>query len=101
MKKQIKKNKKRVSKLKTQKVLHKEVKGHIREINKKMLISEVMSINPEKSYEMSKIMFEIGLHCFGCGIAAYETLEQGCLMHGMTKKQIDDLVIKLNKIIKS
>ncbi|MFA5992864.1 MAG: DUF1858 domain-containing protein [Candidatus Pacearchaeota archaeon] len=101
MKKQIKKRVSKKVSLKSKKVLHKEVKGHIREVNKKMLISEVMSINPEKYYEMSKIMFENGLHCFGCGVAAYETLEQGCLVHGMTKKQIDDLVIKLNKILKS
>jgi hybrid cluster-associated redox disulfide protein len=42
------------------------------------------------------ILFESGLHCIGCGMAMYETLEQGCLAHGMNKKQIDELIKKLN-----
>jgi hypothetical protein len=30
-------------------------------------------------------------------MAMQETLEQGCLSHGMTEKQIDKLVKELNK----
>jgi len=37
------------------------------------------------------------MHCIGCPAAAMETLEEGCLAHGMDKKQIDNLIKKLNK----
>lgn len=43
------------------------------------------------------ILLEAGMHCIGCPMMAQETLEQGCLSHGMTEKQIDKLVKELNK----
>jgi hybrid cluster-associated redox disulfide protein len=42
-------------------------------------------------------LFEAGLHCIGCHMSAYETIEQGCLAHGFSKKEIDDLIKKLNE----
>jgi len=54
----------------------------------------------EKHPETADVLFESGLHCIGCGMAMYETLEQGCSSHGMNKKEIDDLVNKANKKIK-
>jgi len=58
-----------------------------------MSFSEVL----KKSPDSAEILFENGLHCIGCGMAMYETLEQGCLAHGMNKKQIDTLIKKINK----
>ncbi len=63
------------------------------EISKKMTFAEIMEKHPESA----NILFESGLHCIGCGGAMYETLEQGAMMHGMGKKEIDDLIKKLNK----
>jgi hybrid cluster-associated redox disulfide protein len=62
-------------------------------ISKKMTFAEVL----EKYPGTANILFESGLHCIGCGGAMYESIEQGCLMHGFSKKQIDDLIKKLNK----
>ena len=62
-------------------------------ISKEMTFAEVLNNHPE----LGNVLFESGLHCIGCGGAMYESIEQGCLMHGFTKKQIDELVIKLNK----
>jgi hybrid cluster-associated redox disulfide protein len=62
-------------------------------ISKKMTFAELLNKSPESA----NILFESGLHCIGCGGAMYETIEQGCLMHGFSKKQIDDLIKKLNK----
>jgi hybrid cluster-associated redox disulfide protein len=67
-----------------------------KEISKKMTFAEIL----EKHPEAGNILFESGLHCIGCGGAMYETIEQGCLMHGFSKKQIDDLIKKINKQIK-
>jgi hybrid cluster-associated redox disulfide protein len=65
-------------------------------ISKEMTFAELLENNPESA----NILFESGLHCIGCGGAMYESIEQGCLMHGFSKKQIDDLIKKLNKEIK-
>ncbi len=62
-------------------------------ITKEMTFIEIM----EKHPDAANVLFNSGMHCIGCGMAMYETLEQGCLAHGMTKKKIDDLIKKLNK----
>jgi len=62
-------------------------------ITKKTNIIEALEINPEAA----DILFEIGMGCIGCSAAQFETLEQGCIAHGMNKKQIDELIKKLNK----
>ena len=69
---------------------------------KKEIISKTMTFAEllEKHPGTANILFESGLHCIGCGGAMYESIEQGCQMHGFSKKQIDDLIKKLNKEIK-
>ena len=42
---------------------------------------------------------EAGMHCIGCPVAAFETLYDGCVAHGMNEAQIDKLIEKLNKKI--
>ena len=44
---------------------------------------------------------DYGLHCIGCQMAAFETLEQGAAVHGMTKNEIEEMIKKLNSMIKS
>ena len=63
------------------------------EITKNTKFGEILNEHPE----LANDLFESGLHCLGCGMAMYETLEQGCLAHGMNKKQIEELIKKLNK----
>ncbi len=62
-------------------------------ITKKTKLSEVLQKNPEAA----TTLFEAGLSCVGCPMAMQETIEQGCLAHGMSKKEIDELVKRLNK----
>jgi hybrid cluster-associated redox disulfide protein len=64
-------------------------------VTKNTTISEIMETKGMKGAEL---LLKAGLHCISCGGAMYESLEQGCLMHGMTQKQIDNLVIRLNNI---
>lgn len=63
-------------------------------INKKMLIGEVA----EKYPAVATILFEYGMHCIGCHINAYESIEQGCLVHGLNARQVDEIIAKMNKI---
>lgn len=63
-------------------------------ISKKMLIGEVA----EKYPAVAAILFEYGMHCIGCHINAYESIEQGCSAHGLNAKQVDEIIAKMNKI---
>lgn len=62
-------------------------------ITKKTLMSEVLEEKPKAA----KLLVEAGMHCVGCPMAMQETLEDGCMAHGMNKKEIDELIKKLNK----
>jgi hybrid cluster-associated redox disulfide protein len=76
------------------KIIKKKIVKKTKElISKKMIFAELL----EKYPGTANILFESGLHCIGCGGAMYETIEQGCLAHGFSKKQVDDLIKKLNK----
>lgn len=44
------------------------------------------------------IMQSFGLHCFGCHVNLFETLEQGVLGHGMPEETIHNLLAELNKM---
>ncbi len=59
-------------------------------INKKMNFSELIQKYPEAS----EVLMNEGLHCIGCMMASFETLEQGCLSHGLDP---DKIVEKINK----
>jgi iron-sulfur cluster assembly accessory protein len=40
-----------------------------------------------------------GLHCVGCGISFVETLEQGCLAHGMSEGEMTKLLTDANEAV--
>jgi hybrid cluster-associated redox disulfide protein len=50
-----------------------------------------------KNKKATELLIRSGLSCACCPMAMQETIEQGCLAHGMNKKQIDELIKKLNK----
>ena len=62
-------------------------------ITKKTKINKAIEKNPRAVEKL----FEAGLMCVGCHMAGEETIEQGCLAHGMSKKEIDKLIERLNK----
>lgn len=78
--------------MKTEKITKKKNKEK-EKISGKTTFMDLMEKNPEAA----NILFESGMHCIGCGMAMYETLEDGCMAHGMNKKQIDDLIKKMNE----
>jgi iron-sulfur cluster assembly protein len=69
-------------------------------ITKEMTISDILGNFPQKSQKMAQEMTNRGLHCVGCGAATWETLEAGMLSHGMEEGEIEDLVNRLNEILK-
>ncbi|MBT4257777.1 DUF1858 domain-containing protein [archaeon] len=64
-----------------------------KKIIKEMMITEVL----EKNDKAGEILFMMGLGCVGCSMAGNETIEQGCMAHGMDEIDIDLLIKKLNE----
>jgi hybrid cluster-associated redox disulfide protein len=61
-------------------------------ITKDMTFGEVI----EKYPESASIMMKYGLHCIGCHVATYETIEQGSLAHGMSEDELKQMLKELN-----
>lgn len=73
----------------------KNLKDDNDKISKDMIIAEVI----EKYPYLAPYIMDYGVHCVGCGVASFETLEEGFLAHGMSVEEIDQIVIELNKLI--
>lgn len=61
-------------------------------ISKDMTISQVLELHPKAA----QIMQQFGLHCFGCSINVFETLEQGIVGHGMPESTLKAMLEALN-----
>lgn len=66
-------------------------------ITKDMTLGEIVAEHPE----VVEIMLKNGLHCAGCHMAAYETLEQGAKAHGMSEKDLEKMLDEMNNIVKN
>lgn len=94
------KNSGKVAKAEKQKE-RKESKAEVRKerrekfITKDMLIGDVARKYPETI----EVMFKHGMHCIGCGMTAYESIEQGCMGHGLSEEEIDKMVEEMNKLL--
>jgi hybrid cluster-associated redox disulfide protein len=64
----------------------------MKKITKKSKLSELT-----ESEKATEVLFESGMGCIGCPMAMQETLEEGCKAHGMSDKDVDGIVEKLNK----
>jgi hybrid cluster-associated redox disulfide protein len=77
--------------MKTKKVAKKPVaktKAPKQIITKNMGFAEVLQRFPQTMPVFGKY----GMHCIGCSMSAFETIEQGALAHGIdVKKFVDDL----------
>jgi len=61
-------------------------------ITKHMFLADVVQTYPETA----EIFLQFGLHCFGCHVVMFETIEQGAMAHGLN---VDDLVKALNAAV--
>ncbi len=64
-------------------------------VKKSMTLGEVVSKHPESA----EVMARYGLHCIGCHVASWETVEQGARTHGLDGKEIDKMVSEINKAV--
>lgn len=74
-----------------------ETKG----ISKDMTIVDVFQKYPHRVTKLSQIMTSHGLHCIGCHVSAYETLEQGVQGHGFSEEKLKTMLKELNEVVKN
>lgn len=70
-------------------------------MSKKKMITRKTNIGQliEKHPQLAQILVQdYGLHCAGCCAAAFDTLESGAQAHGMSDKEIDEMVKKLEQL---
>ena len=65
-------------------------------VTKEMTMGEII----EKYPYAAQIMEQFGLHCTGCHVNLYESLESGIRGHGLPEEQIATLVNALNEAVK-
>ena len=63
-------------------------------ITKESTIDEVVKQYPETIM----VFMKHGLHCVGCHVSAFESIEEGAMAHGI---DVDMLVADLDKIVSS
>lgn len=68
-------------------------------MEKKIKITRGTRINELTDNEdLVEVLFEFGLGCVGCQFSEFDTIENGCEIHGFSDEEIDELVKKLNEI---
>jgi len=66
-------------------------------IKRDMTIGDVVKQYPAAA----EVFMEYGLHCVGCHVSYWETIEQGAQGHGMSDDEIDMMVRDANALISS
>jgi len=59
-------------------------------------IFELVNMYPEAV----EVFMDFGLHCVGCPASAADSVEAGAKIHGFSDKEIDDLLVRINEVIK-
>ena len=49
----------------------------------------------------TEVLLDYGLHCVGCALSPFDTLEQGAKLHGKSEEEIDEMVERINEVIKT
>ena len=58
-------------------------------LDKDMFISSAVSLYPE----VVPIFMDYGLHCVGCHISGFETVEEGAMGHGITGDELENMLL--------
>jgi hybrid cluster-associated redox disulfide protein len=47
----------------------------------------------------AEIFMDYGIHCVGCHVSDFETIEQGILGHGFSEGELLDIIDEINEMI--
>ena len=67
----------------------------IQKITKDTTIGDIVDKYPQ----VVDTLTDLGVHCVGCHVSPFESLEMGFKGHGMSDQQVNEAVIKLNEVI--
>jgi len=67
----------------------------MKKIDKNMTLGEVVQKFPGSA----KVIMKYGLHCIGCHVATWETIEQGAVAHGLDSKDVNKMINEINAAI--
>lgn len=67
----------------------------LQSLTKDMTIRDIIESFPE----VVEPLLEMGVHCVGCHVSEFETLEEGLQGHGFDEQAINDILSKLSKIV--
>ena len=63
-------------------------------ITKDTVIGTILDAAPETA----PFFLEMGMHCLGCPASRGETVEEACMVHGVS---VDDLIARINEYLAS
>ncbi len=63
------------------------------EVTKVITFGDLLQQKPDAA----EVLASYGLHCIGCHIAVFETIEQGAKAHGLTDEKLDEMLKKINE----
>src|SRR3989338_5039612 len=66
-------------------------------ITKDTTIGEIVDKHPE----VVETLMSYGVHCVGCHVSPFESLEMGFKGHGMSDEDVESAVAKLNDVIEN
>ncbi|MBI2106270.1 iron-sulfur cluster assembly accessory protein [Candidatus Woesearchaeota archaeon] len=66
-------------------------------VTKDTTIGDIVESHPE----VIETLTELGVHCVGCHVSPFESLEMGFKGHGMSDEDVEQAVIKLNEVIEN
>jgi hybrid cluster-associated redox disulfide protein len=49
--------------------------------------------------DVAEILTDYGLHCVGCFLNAFDTLEAGAKVHGLSDENIEEMIKRINEVI--
>lgn len=64
-------------------------------IHREMMLGDIVEEFPE----IVETLLDFGVHCVGCNVSPYESLEDGFSAHGLSEEEINAAVEKLNKVL--
>jgi hybrid cluster-associated redox disulfide protein len=64
----------------------------MKKITKDMTLDEVLELEPR----LVAVMLGFGLHCFGCPVSSFETLEEAAVVHDL---ELDLFLDELNNML--
>ncbi len=64
-------------------------------VTRSSIIGDIIRENPFAV----EIFMDYGVHCVGCHVSDFETLEQGILGHGFSEGELLDIINELNELI--